>query len=178
MLRASTIWLAFGAYLALLLGVACYENRREKKKSARGFLTAGGSITWPFLVMIYLASLMSTWVFFVGPGGYYRGGLAYWLSEMSYIALFPIIAHFTMNKVWMMNRAHGYTTPADFYDDRFHSPVLRVLLALVFRRSHILRACSSPSGRPHRLPPAARWTIRPSLRSRARSLWLTSCSAA
>ena len=65
-------------------------------------------------------------------GGYYRGGLAYWLSEMSYIALFPVIAHFTMNKVWMMNRAHGYTTPADFYDDRFRSPVLRVLLALVF----------------------------------------------
>lgn len=135
MLRASTIWFAFGAYLAFLLGVACYENRREKKKSARGFLTAGGSITWPFLVMTYLASLMSTWVFFAGPGGYYRGGLAYWLSEMSYIALFPIIAHFTMNKVWMMNRAHGYTTPADFYDDRFHSPVLRVLLALVFLAS-------------------------------------------
>lgn len=137
MLRTSTIWLAFGAYLAFLLGVACYENRREKKKSARGFLTAGGSITWPFLVMTYLASLMSTWVFFVGPGGYYRGGLAYWLSEMSYIALFRIIAHFTMNKVWMMNRAHGYTTPADFYDDRFHSPVLRVLLALVFLASSL-----------------------------------------
>lgn len=64
MLRTSTIWLAFGAYLAFLLGVACYENRREKKKSARDFLTAGGSITWPFLVMTYLASLMSTWVFF------------------------------------------------------------------------------------------------------------------
>lgn len=51
---------------------------------------------------------------------------------MSYIALFPLVAHFTMNKVWMMNRANHYTTPADFYCDRFHSPVLRVLLALVF----------------------------------------------
>jgi SSS family solute:Na+ symporter len=132
MLKTSTIWIAFGIYLAFLLGIALWENHREKKKSARGFLTAGGSIAWPVLVMTYLASLMSTWVFFAGPGGYYRGGLAYWLSEMSYIALFPVIAHFTMNKVWMMNRAHGYTTPADFYDDRFRSPVLRVLLALVF----------------------------------------------
>lgn len=33
MLRTSIIWLAFGAYLAFLLGVACYENRREKKKA-------------------------------------------------------------------------------------------------------------------------------------------------
>ncbi len=131
MLKTSTIWISFGIYLLFLLGIGFYAHR-QSKKSARGFLTGGGSISWPFLVMTYLASLMSTWVFFAGPGGYYRGGLGYWLSEMSYIALFPIVAHFTMNKVWLMNRAHGYITPADFYDDRFHSPVLRVLLALVF----------------------------------------------
>ena len=46
--------------------------------------------------MTYIASLMSTWVFFAGPGAYYRGGMGYWISEMSYIALFPFIAHFTM----------------------------------------------------------------------------------
>ena len=83
-------------------------------------------------VATYVASLMSTWVFFAGPGGYYRGGLGYWVSEMSYIILFPVVAHFTMNKVWLLNHARHYTTPADFYDDRFHSPVLRVILALVF----------------------------------------------
>lgn len=75
MLKTSTIWVAFGLYLLFLLGIGLYENHHDKKKSARGFLTAGGSITWPFLVMTYLASLMSTWVFFAGPGGYYRGGL-------------------------------------------------------------------------------------------------------
>ncbi len=63
--------------------------------------------------MTYIASLMSTWVFFAGPGAYYRGGLGYWISEMSYIALFPIIAHFTMNKVWIINREMGgtFSTP-------------------------------------------------------------------
>lgn len=68
MLRTSTIWIAFGVYLIFLLSIALWENHREKKKSARGFLTAGGSIAWPFLVMTYLASLMSTWVFFRRPG--------------------------------------------------------------------------------------------------------------
>ena len=132
MLEQHTISITFAAYLLFLVGVAFWEQRRQRADSARSFLTAGGSISWPVLVMTYLASLMSTWVFFAGPGGYYRGGLGYWISELSYIALFPIIAHFTMNKVWLLNHARGYTTPADFYDDRFRSPVLRVILAFIF----------------------------------------------
>ncbi|MCD8150077.1 MAG: sodium:solute symporter family protein [Clostridiales bacterium] len=132
MLTSSAIWLAFILYLAFLLIVALVENIRSKQKSARGFATAGGSIKWPFLVMTYLASLMSTWVFFAGPGAYYRGGIGYWASELSYICLFPIIVHFVMNKVWITNSSRHYTTPADFYYDRFKSPLLRVILALIF----------------------------------------------
>lgn len=135
MLQPKTIWLTLAAYLIFLLSIAAFEQHHAKNRSARSFLTAGGSIRWPVLVMTYLASLMSTWVFFAGPGGYYRGGLGYWISELSYIALFPVIAHFTMNKVWLLNHARGYTTPADFYDDRFKSPLLRVLLALIFLAS-------------------------------------------
>ena len=100
MLQQRTIWITFAAYLLFLLAIAAYERWKGQNPNARSFLTAGGSISWPMLVMTYLASLMSTWVFFAGPGGYYRGGLGYWVSEFSYIALFPIIAHFTMNKVY------------------------------------------------------------------------------
>ena len=132
MLKQSVIWITFGAYLLFLIAIAIFERRRSRSNSARSFLTASGSLKWPILIMTYLASLMSTWVFFAGPGGYYRGGLGYWVSELSYIILFPVIAHFTMNKVWLLNHKRGYTTPADFYHDRFHSPVLRVILALVF----------------------------------------------
>ena len=132
MLKQSVIWITFGAYLLFLITIALFERRRSRSNSARSFLTAGGSLKWPILIMTYLASLMSTWVFFAGPGGYYRGGLGYWVSELSYIILFPVIAHFTMNKVWLLNHKRGYTTPADFYHDRFRSPVLRVILALVF----------------------------------------------
>lgn len=133
MLSSMTIWVAFGIYMCFLLGVAFYVTQKEKKQAAgENLLTA--SVAWPILVMTYIASLMSTWVFFAGPGAYYRGGLGYWISEMSYIALFPIIAHFTMNKVWMVNQEKGSTfvTPADFYFERFKSPALRTILGIVF----------------------------------------------
>lgn len=75
MLKSSTVWLAFLLYLAFLLIVALTEHMRSRQKSARGFATAGGSIKWPILVMTYIASLMSTWVFFrrsrrILPGRY------------------------------------------------------------------------------------------------------------
>ena len=132
MLSSVSIWVIFALYLGFMLTIAVIENKRSQNNNARKFATAGGSIKWPILVMTYLASLMSTWVFFAGPGAYYRGGIGYWASELSYICLLPVIMHFVMNKVWVTNSIRHYTTPADFYYDRFKSPVLRVVLALVF----------------------------------------------
>lgn len=119
--------------MCFLLGVAIHVTNKEKRQKAGGSLLTA-SVPWPVLVMTYIASLMSTWVFFAGPGAYYRGGLGYWISEMSYIALFPIIAHFTMNKVWIVNQQKQgtFTTPADFYYERFKSPALRTILGIIF----------------------------------------------
>lgn len=139
MLNEATIWIAFAVYLLFLLGVAFSVTRKERRQKKTGkFLST--IVPWPVLIMTYIASLMSTWVFFAGPGAYYRGGLGYWIAEMSYICLFPLIAHFTMNKVWIINQQKGgsFTTPSDFYYERFKSPILRTILGLVFL------ACSFP----------------------------------
>ena len=110
MLSSTAIWIAFAIYLCFLFVVALIDSLMNKNKNARGFATAGGSIKWPILVMTYIASLMSTWVFFAGPGAYYRGGIGYWASELSYICLFPVIVHFVMNKVWVTNSIRKYTS--------------------------------------------------------------------
>lgn len=135
MLNPTFLWIVFALYLVFMMSVSAITARQQSRQGTdtRSFLTgSGGAISWPMLVMTYVASLMSTWVFFAGPGAYYRGGLGYWLSEMSYICLFPIITHFTMNKVWVLNTKRHYVTPTDFFCDRFQSPVLRVVLGLVF----------------------------------------------
>ena len=80
MLSPTTIWIAFALYMCFLLGVAVYVTVQDKKKAAGGSLLTA-SVKWPVLVMTYIASLMSTWVFFAGPGAYYRGGLGYWISD-------------------------------------------------------------------------------------------------
>lgn len=134
MLNQNIVWIAFVCYIIFLIVVAYIGKRiqHHKDTNAQEFATGGGTIRWPFLVMTYIASLMSTWVFFAGPGAYYRGGFGYWASELSYICMFPLIVHFVMNKIWLVNSKRKYTTPADFFYDRFKSPVLRFILALIF----------------------------------------------
>lgn len=132
MLTSGTVWTALIIYCLVVAGIGIFAWKLQKHITTRTYYTGKGTISSGVLVMTYIASLMSTWVFFAGPGGYYRGGFAFYLSELSYIPLFPVITYFVMNKVWMLNSERGYTTPADVYDDRFRSPVLRGVLAVVF----------------------------------------------
>ena len=132
MLSASTTWTLYISYMGALIAFGVYVWWREKNNSARHFYTAGNTINWFVLCMTYIAALMSTWVFFAGPGGYYRGGFGYYMSELSYIPLFPVLTYFVMNKVWLLNTQRNYTTQADIFVDRFRSPTLRLVLALVF----------------------------------------------
>lgn len=132
MLSAGTTWTLYITYMLLLVGFGIYMWWREKNPSTRQFYTAGNTINWFVLCMTYIAALMSTWVFFAGPGGYYRGGFGYYMSELSYMPLFPVLTYFVMNKVWLLNTQRKYTTPADIYVDRFPSSTLRLFLAFVF----------------------------------------------
>ena len=132
MLSGSTVWIIFIIYNILVAGVGIFAWRKQKINSTQNYYTGKGSIGWFVLIMTYIASLMSTWVFFAGPGGYYRGGLVFWLSELSYIPLFPVIAYFVMNKVWLLNSQKDYVTPSDVFIERFPSQILRAVLAIVF----------------------------------------------
>ena len=132
MLSVTTTWSIYILYMVALIAFGVITWWREKNQSTQHFYTAGNSINWFVLCMTYIAALMSTWVFFSGPGGYYRGGFGYFMSELSYMPLFPVLTYFVMNKVWLLNTKRNYTTPADLYDDRFKSPLLRLILAVVF----------------------------------------------
>lgn len=157
MLSASTIWLIFAAYFAFLIIVAAVVTQREKKQ-AQGIQLQTGKFSWPILVMTYIASCMSVWVFFAGPGAYYRSGIGYYFSELSYLALFPILCYFTMTKVWLVNQEMTLRLLLTF-----SMPVTNPNPSLLSWR---LSTCCAPSplsplfwsrqGVPRRLPPTAR----------------------
>ena len=131
LLSGRTVWIVFAAYFLFLIAIARYTTWKEKRDAGRVDLQ-GGRFKWPVMVMTYIASCMSVWVFLAGPGAYYRYGLGYFFSEMCIYSMFPIICYFTMTKVWLVNQQKHFTTPADFFYCRYRSKALTVIIDLVY----------------------------------------------
>ena len=74
MLNPKVMWICVIGYLLVVMGISQLISWREKRKKGH-YNVFKTTLPWPLLVMTYIASLMSVWVFFAGPGGYYRGGL-------------------------------------------------------------------------------------------------------
>ena len=131
LLSGKTVWIVFAAYFLFLIAIARYTTWKEKRDAGKVDLQ-GGRFKWPVMVMTYIASCMSVWVFFAGPGAYYRYGLGYFFSEMCIYSMFPIICYFTMTKVWLVNQQKHFTTPADFFFCRYKSKALTVIIDIVY----------------------------------------------
>ena len=131
LLSGKTVWIVFAAYFLFLIAIARYTTWKEKRDAGKVDLQ-GGRFKWPVMVMTYIASCMSVWVFFAGPGAYYRYGLGYFFSEMCIYSMFPIICYFTMTKVWLVNQQKHFTTPADFFFCRYQSKALTVIIDIVY----------------------------------------------
>ena len=129
LLSGRTVWIVFAAYFLFLIAIARYTTWKEKRDAGRVDLQ-GGRFKWPVMVMTYIASCMSVWVFFAGPGAYYRYGLGYFFSEMCIYSMFPIICYFTMTKVWLVNQQKHFTTQVQDAD-RHHRPRLHRLCRAV-----------------------------------------------
>ena len=134
MLSFTEFWLTVVIYIVFILGIGAFIDYRNRKKKASADLFAS-KLNWPQAIMTYIASLMSVWLFFAGPGGYYKGGFVYWMSEINYLPMFMILAHFITNRIWALSRKRDYVTPADWFCDRFQgrgSKILRGLVALLY----------------------------------------------
>lgn len=130
--QTSTFWIFMVVlYLVVILGVSGLISEIEKKKKNDSDLLRA-DLSWPLLVMTYTASMMSTYAFLAGPGIYYRNGIGHFLEEMSYFVMFLIICRVVMDRIWIASRGKKFETPSDFFDFRFKSPVLRIVLGIVF----------------------------------------------
>ncbi len=129
MLSFSELWITIAAYIALILGIGSFINHQRSKNPGASLFTS--KLPWFQNVMTYIASLMSVWLFFAGPAGYYKGGFTYWISEMIWLPVYALLAHFVTNRIWVLSRKRQYITPADTFCDRFQGPGSKLLRAMV-----------------------------------------------
>lgn len=86
----------------------------------------GAIITW----FLMAGEAFTTFTFLAVAGLAFTGGVAATYA-IPYIPLAFIGLYFLGPKLWRLGKQHGYLTQADFFAERYHSPMLGKIVAIV-----------------------------------------------
>ena len=115
--------------VALAVGVAAY---RVTERTAEDYYLASRTFGTVVLLFTVFATLLSAFTFFGGPNIAYARGPE-WILVMGLMdgVLFAVLWYVVGYKQWLLGRRHGYVTLGEMLGDRFGSPALRALVAVV-----------------------------------------------
>ena len=127
MTGGTTALLLFGIAV-VLIGV---YGARVSRKTAVDYMLAGRQIGAVVMFFYVAFVIYSAWTFYGYPGFTYLSGAPY--------SIFPLAAHLSFAlffvlvgpRLWAMSRMYGYISPVEFVEQRYESPFLRLLTALV-----------------------------------------------
>lgn len=117
-------------YLILLLFVAIHSYRSQKIKNVEGFFLANRGVSSVLLPLTMIAAMQSTFAFLGAPGMYYLHGIGFIVIVLSQSWVALMVIYFG-SKICTLGKKYGYMTIGDFFEDRFESPYLKILSALI-----------------------------------------------
>jgi SSS family solute:Na+ symporter len=120
-----------GAYLLVALAVGLLAYRLTSNE-AEDYYLASRSMGTVVLLFTTFATLLSAFTFFGGPNLAYAAGPE-WILVMGLMdgVLFAILWYVVGYKQWLVGQRFGYVTLGEMLGDRFGSPLLRALVAVV-----------------------------------------------
>ncbi len=129
--NAAAVTVATSVYVAFLLLMGALGRRSMGSRSLAEFYLAGRSIGFMVLLLTLFATQYSGNSLSGFPGKTYRAGLSYF---MSVTFMTGIVGGYLLFAPRLFSRAREkrYLTPTDFIADRFGSPALNYLSAVIF----------------------------------------------
>ncbi len=127
-----TVWLTFGGYMVLLLGIGIWGDRRYGQ-TYDGFVTANKSLGAWVAAISSAASSESAWVMLGLSGlGYSKGMAAYW-AAIGCVLGFVVAALWVVVQLRRSSGKHHVTTLADYFEGELGDPkkIVRGLSSLL-----------------------------------------------
>ena len=125
------LFVAGGAYIALLLAIAFLSRRARRESSLADFYLAGRSLGPLVLLLTLFATQYSGNSLSGFPGQTYREGIAYYMSVTFMVGIVTGYLLFAP-KLFSAARSGGFVTPTDYLAHRFRSPLLNYTSATIF----------------------------------------------
>ena len=113
--------------LSLVMGIL---PGRQVSKSSEGFVAGDRSMNLLLLYFVLGASIFSSFAFLGGPGwAYSRGVAALYIIAYGTLGMVPL--YFFGPRARRLGKKYGYLTQAELLSDRYQSPFLSILLAIL-----------------------------------------------
>ena len=120
--------LALLAYLAAMIAIGVVAQRYNRAASGLDYFL-GNKLTGVVMLFFTMqATQYSGNAFFGFTGMGYRSGLI-WILAVPLVCLIITVQLSFAPRLYVLSKRYGYLTPADFYADRYASPVLRLVVA-------------------------------------------------
>ncbi|AUG76917.1 Na+/solute symporter [Kitasatospora sp. MMS16-BH015] len=118
-----------GVFLLLAVGLGA-AARRGRVMDLEQWAVGGRGFGTVFVFLLLAGELYTTFTFLGAAGwAYGKGGPAFYI--LSYAALAYVLSYWLLPVVWHYAKRHGLLSQPDFFAEKYDSPLLGVLVALV-----------------------------------------------
>lgn len=128
-MSSSLVQWGLGLYIVVGTAVAWAARNRMGVGMSEYFL-AGRTLGGVVSALTYSATTYSAFMLIGLAGLTYRGGVGALGFELIYLAGLALVVFFGP-RFWRVGRAYGYITPAEMLGDRYGSPALAIVVALL-----------------------------------------------
>ncbi|WP_104204696.1 sodium:solute symporter family protein [Billgrantia saliphila] len=118
------------AYVAVAIGIGLHARAGRRMDSLEEWGVAGRSMGPVTLYLLIAAGSVSAYTFMGAPGWAYSKGVPVFYVAI-YLAYLALVAWYFGPKVWAFGEKFGHVTQASAIADRYQSPALGALAALV-----------------------------------------------
>ena len=123
-------WLFIGIYLLSMLLVGWFGFRARRENTLKDFYVAGKGFGFFVLLMTLFATQYSGNTFYGFSGNTYRIGYA-WIMSIHFMTAIVVFYILLAPRLQQRANSRGYITPADYVEDRFTSPLMTTITAIV-----------------------------------------------
>ena len=115
-------------YMLVLLGIAFYASKRDKK-NIKDFATGSGLGIF-VLTLTFSATYHSAYAF-MGAGGYvFKNGIGWWANGL-WTVLPGVLFWVWGRRFWFLGKKYGYFSIADYASDVYDSNLIGILVTIV-----------------------------------------------
>jgi SSS family solute:Na+ symporter len=117
-------------FIIILGSVVGFRAGAGRKMNLEEWSVAGRSFGLLFMWLLMAGEIYTTFAFLGASGwAYSRGGPALYI--MAYITLGYVVSFYVLPYIWELGRRHGLQTQSDFFEKRYRSKGLALLVSLV-----------------------------------------------